>query len=364
MSSDARDARDARVTARVTARVEPALGAQVIARRPLLYRDGAHAALDRPGHVRAGSALARLDAHTFAVVQDDASFVAIVKGVGAESELVVHDVPLPASDGVRQFDDGRGNKNAKLDLEACLALDGGALLVAFGSGSSPRRERVVLIDDPAGATPRAVVVEASALYTAMRSEPAFCGSELNVEGAALAGDDVIFLQRGNGAPCDERVAVDASVRVDRTRLVEYLRSLARGDGNTKVDTKLAACPPLRDVVGWDLGVASGTRLTFTDAVATRGRWTAFLACAEDSPDATRDGPVAGVVIGRLDDRERVAETGVIVDERGAPLLDKAEGIALDEHDSGRAWLVIDRDDATRPAELLELRLGRRWTTDG
>jgi hypothetical protein len=352
------------MSAAVTARVEPALGAQVIARRPLFYRDGAHAGLDRPAHVRAGSALARIDARTFAVVQDDASFVAIVKGIGTGNELVVHDVPLPASDGVRQFDDGRGNKKSKLDLEACLALDGGALLVAFGSGSSPLRERVVLIDDPAGAAPRVSVVEASALYAAMRSEPVFCGSELNVEGAALAGDDdVIFLQRGNGARCDERLPVDASARVDRALLVAYLRSLARG-GDGGASTKLASCPPLRDVVGWDLGAASGTRLTFTDAVAARGRWTAFLACAEESPDATRDGPVAGVVIGRLDDRERVAETGVIVDERGEPLLDKAEGITLDDHDAGRAWLVIDRDDATRPAELLELRLGPRWNTDG
>jgi hypothetical protein len=354
--------------AAVTARVDRALGAQVIARRSLLYRDGAHAGLDRPAHVRAGSALARIGAHTFAVVQDDASFVAIVTGVGTGSELLVHDVPLPATDGVRQFDDGRGNKKAKLDLEACLALDGGALLVAFGSGSSPRRERVVLIDEPAGAAPRVVVVDASALYTAMRSEAFFCGSELNIEGAALAGDDVIFLQRGNGAPCDGRLPVDASVRVDRAQLVAYLRSLARGDDETRdkayAETKLASCPPLRDVVGWDLGAVSGTRITFTDAVATRGRWTAFLACAEDSPDATRDGPVAGVVIGRLDDRERVAETGVIVDERGEPLLDKAEGIALDDHDATRAWLVIDRDDATRPAELLELRLGSRWTNDG
>lgn len=350
--------------ARVRARVEPSLGAQVIARTPLFYREGAHAGLDRPAHVRAGSALARIDAHTLAVVQDDASFVAILEGIGTRrgargsaDALVVRDVPLPSADGVRQFDDARGNKKAKLDLEACLALDGGALLIAFGSGSSPVRERVVLIDDPAGSAPRVTVVEAAALYAAMRSEPIFCGSELNIEGAALAGDDVLLLQRGNGAPCDGRVPVDASARIDRDSLIAYLRALARGD--------VAPCPPLHDVVAWDLGAANGTRLTFTDAVATRGRrWTAFLACAEDSPDATRDGPVAGVVIGRLDDRERVAEIGTIVDERGEALLDKAEGITLDDDDVRRAWLVIDRDDATRPAELLELRLGERWATDG
>jgi len=341
------------------AHVEPSLGAQVIARTPLLYRDGANAGLDRPAHVRAGSALARLDAHTLAVVQDDASFVAILRGVGTK-ELVVHDVPLPAEGGVRQFDDARGNKKAKLDLEACLVLRDGALLVAFGSGSSPARERVVLVEEPAGSAPRVTVVNASALYAAMRSEPVFCGSELNVEGAALAGDDVLLLQRGNGAPCDGRVPVDASARVDRDLLIAYLSALA---GLARGEAAAAAlCPPLRDVVAWDLGAANGTRLTFTDAVAARGRWTAFLACAEDSPDATRDGPVAGVVIGRLDDRERVAELGTIVDERGEPLLDKAEGITLDDTDARRAWLVIDRDDATRPAELLELRLGERWLT--
>jgi hypothetical protein len=119
---------------------------------------------------------------------------------------------------------------------------------------------------------------------------------------------------------------------------------------------------MRDVVEWDLGTSGGTRLTFTDGVATRSRWIAFLACAEASPDATRDGPVSGVVIGRVDDRAREAELGSIVDERGEPLLDKAEGIALDEHDARRAWLVVDRDDPARPAELLELRLGDRWQT--
>jgi hypothetical protein len=330
------------------ARLEPSLGARVVTRAPLFYARGADAALDRPAHVRAGSALARLGPGALAVVQDDASFLALLEGVGAE--VVVRDVPLPSHDGVRQFDDARGNKKAKLDLEACLACDG--LLVAFGSGSSPRRERVVLVDDPAGASPRVSIVEAPALYEAMRAHPHFPGSELNVEGAALAGDDVLFLQRGNGARAGELAPVDASARVERAALLTYLRGLARGDS--------LACPPLREVVQWDLGEAGGTRLTFTDAVATSGRWTAFLACAEASPDATRDGPVAGVVIGRLDDRTGEAELCTITDERGEPLLDKAEGIALDDRDPRCAWLVVDRDDPDRAAELLELQLSDGW----
>ena len=327
------------------ARIEPSLGAQVAYRSALFYARGADAALDRPAHVRAGSALARLGPSTLAVVQDDASFLAILEGVGGE--LVVRDVALPAHDGVRQFDDGRGNKKSKLDLEACLAWDG--VLVAFGSGSSPLRERVVIVQGPTDATPRIAIVEAPALYETMRNTPIFSGSELNIEGAAIAGDDVLFLQRGNGASAGARQPVDASARVDRKALLAYLLGLACGER--------LACPPLREAVQWDLGAAGGTRLTFTDAVTTAGRWTAFLACAEASPDATRDGPVAGVSIGRLDDRRGEAELGVITDERGDPLLDKAEGITLDDHDPGRAWLVVDRDDPHAPAELLELRLG-------
>lgn len=337
---------------RVRARLEPSLGARVVKRTPLLYDRGADAGLDRPAHVRAGSALVRLDTHSLAVVQDDASFLAVLDGVGpANVKLSVRDVALPAADGVRLFDDGRGNKAHKLDLEACLAVDGegGPLLVAFGSGSTDRRERVVLIDGARSPEPRVTVVEAPALYAALRGNAQLAGSELNIEGAALSGDDILFFNRGNGAPTATQAAVDATARFDRDALLAYLRGGP-------------ACPPLREVVPWDLGNVLGTRLTFTDGAALRDGWTGFLACAEASPDATRDGPVNGVSIGRLDDVRRVAEIAPLEDEHGAPLTDKAEGLAFAApgDDPRRAWLVIDRDDPGSPAELLELRLGDGW----
>ncbi|HSO35404.1 MAG TPA: hypothetical protein VLT33_22900 [Labilithrix sp.] len=339
------------------ARIEPSLGARVVKRTPLLYDRGADLQHDRPAHVRAGSALARLGEHTLAVVQDDASFLAVLEGVGdaAAAALRVRDVALPAREGVRLFDDERGNKGLKLDLEACLVVDDGALLVAFGSGSTERRERVVLVDRPGSPDPQITVVEAGALYAALRASAELAGSELNIEGAALAGPDVLLLQRGNGAPTGARAAVDATGRLDRRALLAYLRGLAGGSTSTA-----PTCPPLRDVVQWSLGNVMGTRLTFTDGVSRPGPWTAFLACAEASPDATRDGPVSGVSIGRLDDVQRTAELAPVDDEHGAPLTDKAEGLAFDERDPRRAWLVIDRDDPAAPAELLELRLGEGW----
>src|SRR5262245_57603151 len=129
---------------------DPALSARVLARRPLLYAAGPEAADDRPAHVRAGSALAWLGGR-LAVVQDDANFVALVRPFRGE----VSPLPLPAGPGgLRQFDEGRGNKRHKLDLEASAVVPakGGEVLLAFGSGSTPARERVLVLG-PTGDAP-------------------------------------------------------------------------------------------------------------------------------------------------------------------------------------------------------------------
>jgi len=126
---------------------DPALRARVVRSIPLLYADGAYAALDRPAHVRAGSGIAWIGG-LLAVVQDDANFIALVDPASYD----VRALTLPAGEGgVRLFGSDRGNKQLKLDLEACVALPdgpGGEMLVAFGSGSTPQRERIVLVDTP------------------------------------------------------------------------------------------------------------------------------------------------------------------------------------------------------------------------
>lgn len=316
----------------VAAENTPSLGARVVRRTSLLYSTGADAATDRPAHVRAGSALAVIGRGRLAVVQDDALFVAIVDEKGVRA------LPLPAEDGTRVFDDRHGNKHRKLDLEASIVA--GGMLIAFGSGSAKARENVILVDREE----RLRVVHAEELYEAFRSTRAFSGSELNVEGAALDGGDVVFLQRGNG----QGDAVDATARMDAGGLLAYLC-----DGGP--------CPALRDVVAWDLGRVGDVRMTFTDgAISPAGTGIAFLACAEASPDALRDGPVSGVAIGRLDDRAPICRIAPVLDESGRPLRDKAEGLAFDADDVTRAFVVVDKDDPDVPSELLELALDEGW----
>lgn len=307
---------------------DPELDVVVRERRALHYREGADPTIDRPAHVRAASGVARLGGR-LAIVQDDASFLAYVDG----NDVVA--LPLPHSvDGARQFDDSRGNKKHKLDLEACVML--GDTLIGFGSGSSRVRERILVVRDGA---PR--LVDASSLYAMLRERTDFSGSELNIEGAALISGRLRLFQRGNGAPVGDLQPIDATGEVEVDAFLAYLEG--------------GAVPLLHDVIRWDLGAVAGVRLGFTDATTHEGR-VYFLAAAEASPDAVRDGPCSGVALGVIEPGgARMAR--IRLEDRSFDL--KAEGLAFDE--PRRGVLVVDRDDPASPAELCRFELLGPWT---
>ncbi|MBL8680646.1 MAG: hypothetical protein JNK05_15820 [Myxococcales bacterium] len=323
-----------------SARQTAALRARVTARTLLRYRDGALAAEDLPAHVRAGSAMA-VTARRIAVVQDDTNAIAIIdRASGAVSSLL-----LPRGEGgARMFGEDRGNKQHKLDLEACVYVADRGMLLAFGSGSKPARERVVVVSNLDG-DPTAKVCDATALYRAFKSDVRFAGSELNVEGVARVGERLRFFQRGNGAVRDGVEPVDATADVSIDRVLAALDDAS-------------ATVALEHVKRFSLGAMGGVRLTFTDAWSDGDEPVWFLAAAEDSPDTYRDGVVAGSAIGWIDG----AGDGywcAIEAEDGGPFRDKAEGLALDPARPDRAWIVVDKDDTTAPCELCELALERR-----
>ena len=110
---------------------------------PLHYAAGADPSLDRPASVRSASSPAWVPGG-IALVQDDANFIAVFDPDGARTRAIA--LP-PGHEGLRLFDDRRGNKAYKLDLEACVSVEreGDTLLLALGSGSTRRREQVVLV---------------------------------------------------------------------------------------------------------------------------------------------------------------------------------------------------------------------------
>jgi hypothetical protein len=332
------------MTARVIAAPDAALGARIVRSVPMLYAEGADEALDRPAHVRAGSGLARAGGR-LVVIQDDANFLALVDPGSGRADSV----PLPAGPGRRrQFDEGRGNKHYKLDLEACVVVPGagGDLLVALGSGSSPRREQVAVVRGLPGTSPEVTLYDASAVYAELRAAGDFVGSEMNVEGAVFVDGRVRLFQRGNGAPVGDARPVSATCELDWETLYAHLRA------------PHAAPPPKpTSIVQYELGTVSGLPLGFTDATLA-GSALLFSAAAEDSPDATRDGEVAGSVLGVLGANE--ARWTLLRDDSGDRFAGKVEGVLVDGERPRRAYVVVDSDDAHVPSMLCEVELTGRW----
>ncbi len=288
---------------------------------------------ERP-YLAAASGLVRVGDCLYVIADDEVClgiFPAYGDGPGKRFQLV--DEKLPEDVALR--------KAAKPDLEVLTHLPAtvwppyGALL-ALGSGSTPARRRGVLvplaIEDKPG-SPR--TIDLGPLYARVAREL----PNLNIEGAAVTGDTLRLLQRGNG-----RVGGNASVDLDLHAFVTYLER---------------ATPPsealVRNIRSHDLGALAGVRFTFTDASPLPDGRLVFSAVAEDTPDTYSDGPCLGAAIGLLD------ADGTVAFVEPLDLVFKVEGVhATVEGFYASLQLVADGDDPEHAAPLLAatLRLGR------
>jgi len=329
------------MTSFIRAERDPTLHATVLKSVPLRYSKGADPTLDRPTHVRAGSSLTWFG-DRLALIQDDANFLVLIE----PDSLQVDAIPLPTGEGgLRQFDDLRENKRFKLDLEACVSVPtpDGDLLLAFGSGSTPYRQKIVMLRESDPTTP--VLEEANALYKQLRHHTAFSGSELNIEGAIFRNGWVRLFNRGNGKPQAGCLPVNATCDLMWDELAAYLQG---------PDKQLV--PHLQQICQYHLGTLEELRLTFTDATVTQQN-VIFSATAEDSPDASSDGVVAGSVLGILDADARWIELRTL---DGSLFTSKVEGVCASRESANRLYLVVDVDDPIRPCELCEVELDGSW----
>lgn len=320
---------------------DPALRAIVRRRTPLFYNQGADPEIDRPAHVRAGSSLSWFGNH-LALVQDDANFLVLIN----PETFKVESITLPAGEaGLRQFDDQRGNKRFKLDLEACTTVPtaNGDLFLAFGSGSTARREQILMVQE--SEPNRFTLSQAGTLYAQLRACTQFSGSELNLEGAFYQNGQIRLLNRGNGAPQGSLSPVNATGDLNWSELATYLQNPEEQQP-----------PSLHNVYQYKLGSLNGLQLSFTDATITP-KGVLFSAAAEASPDATSDGVVSGSALGILDSNPpRWIE---LCTPNGALFTGKVEGICA-ARTNEQLFAVIDADDPNLPCELCEVELSGEW----
>jgi len=300
--------------------------------RPLLYDHGAYPLEDLPGYVRAASSIRR-QGRRLVILQDDVSALAVLDPSTGSTQSIL----LPAGpDGARVFDDVRGNKKLKLDLEACVVLPDDRL-VALGSGSSPQREKIVTVAAGKGAL--AQQLSGSDLYASLRIHTAARGARLNIEGAVVQGHWLRLLQRGHGKRGFE--PWNAILDVSLEKFVGWLDSRN-------------AFPPVRRILEVHLGDVAGVPFGFTDAAVTDDGRVAFLACAEDTEDALVDGPVLGCRFGWLDADDQAAVMTGIADADGQPTQLKLEGIETRLGGGTLFDVVADMDRGDQPAQIAEL----------
>jgi hypothetical protein len=284
----------------------------------------------RASFVSAASGLVRTESAIYVVADDELHLGVFPTNGRAPGRLVrLFEGELP--------DPKPARKRLKPDLESLVLLPPfsafahGALL-AVGSGSRPSRRRGAVIGiDAAGALSGAVhSVDLTPLLAPLGDEFA----EVNIEGAAVAADELRLLQRGNRS--------DPINAVVRFALADVLAVLAGAFG--------VAMRP-HGIERHELGAIDGVPLCFTDGAALADGSLVFSAIAEDTSDAYRDGTFIGAAIGVIgvDGQLRSIE----------PLArpQKIEGIhARQEGAHIELLLVSDADDADVPAALFSARI--------
>lgn len=286
---------------------------------------------DREPHMSAASGVVRRAEFVY-VIGDDELFLAVFDAASDAPGRLVRALPgeLPS--------DEKARKDAKPDLEALTVLPPfeshpyGALL-GLGSGSTTSRDRgfswALAPDGSLDGEP--TQLDLAPLYSLLRDHM----EELNVEGAAVMGDELWLLQRGN--------SVQGSNVVVELDLAEVMDSLKR-------DRTLAAAE-LRELRSYDLGELDGVELTFSDASPLSDELLVFTASAEGSPNSYEDGAIVGSVVGTIDGSGQVHRLRTI-DRKY-----KVEGVHA-VLDTGVLSLtfVCDQDDPAAASPLLSATL--------
>lgn len=303
---------------------------EVTAHQRLRFADGAP--------VRAASAVVPFGDGQL-VVSDDGTHAAWFRG-GSDATRVRL---LPPVERHEEFDEKSGTKHLKPDLEtACQVFpQGGAAVLAMGSGSSPRRMRWCLLR-LVGTTPDVVVGDMEPVYAAVAGALSIELDQLNLEGACIVGRSLRWFHRGlpsAGLP-------SASVDLD---LDEVLAAASGAVG--------AADVGVRNPVHYDLGSVDAVGLAITDVVALPDGDLLACAAAEDSPNPRDDGPVRATALARMR-MGRVVDVVRLPDREGRVL--KVEGLMVVDVDDTRVRLLavtdVDDPDAASWAATLDVRL--------
>lgn len=219
-------------------------------------------------------------------------------------------------------DDHAERKKLKPDWESLVCLqskNGNDQVLILPSGSKPKRTVGILANIQDDKLQSAKKIDFSVLYAKLEEN----FSDLNIEGAAVAGSVLKIFQRGNG-----KSRRNAIINLDLNGLIADIESFGVISANNILKTN-----------DYDLGLIDSVPLTFTDACFCNDQMF-FTAVAEASNSTYEDGKYAGAVLGCIDN------SGKIIFQKKLLCDYKPEGLWV-EFISGRyaIYVVTDADNS-------------------
>ena len=280
----------------------------------------------RPRHLTAGSGLVLRDGHLWVVSDEELGLITFrPDALDAGRMHPLADDELPH--------DPKERKAAKPDLEALCELPPRAewprgALLTIGSGATEQRRRGwVCRPSPDGTVEESIEISLHALYEALDDEL----PDLNVEGAAVAGDRLWLAQRGNGEKGDNvLIALD-------------LETTVRG-----IIADRAVPPEPVSMTSYELGESGGVALTFSDLMPLPGGRLAYAAASEAGGSTYHDGETTGAALGSLVPGEPLGSPP-------APTTKPHKIEGMSRAPDGTLLLVADPDDPDRPSPLFRAR---------
>lgn len=285
------------------------------------------------GFVRAASGITRVsDAEglvRFVVVQDDTHELVALDADGQ----VVAVAALGSADGRAAVP-----KHRKHDLESVFTVPSTQRegVVALASGS--RENRNVCFTWTVSAEQPKPMASASELFSELAALAALHHIELNIEASGFVGEEFWLINRGHQS------------------LSSHVFAWSRNDGKAFAECGRPLCASDARVSRFADVFVDGARLTATDLCEWEGITLVSLS-AEVTTNAYDDGAIVGSAI--FAQRGELRACGLLVDEAGARVVAKVEGLAVyktlaDGH--LEAFCVTDPDDPQCPSRLLRVRI--------
>lgn len=233
----------------------------------------------------------------------------------------------------------REDKSIKHDFEAaCFAKwQNKEYLVAIGSGSGGARDSMLMMNTGNYADQKIYSLEK--FYKQILSTTTIDSSQLNIEGLTIAGDSIVFLNRGNN------LLITCSAGTFFSFILNEQDSLFP-----------VTCRKVQ------LPFIGQHEARFSGICTVDERHLLFCASVEDTPDWTQDGPVLGSFFGLYSlKNNKVIETYLLQDEEKKPLKEKIESVDIVQRLKSDLFFLATADNDNGTSKLFRIKLsGVKW----